>query len=212
MKNTISNEPLARGGKRVMSKGDATVIMVASAVAAVVMTIITVAGVIGSFTGPVTLTLPLSTTSQSPADLRLGAAAHYTSVEATIPSLPGAEAALLAWADALNHVGVLSVLALLFLLALRLRTENLFTRATAEIIGACGIVLAAAGTVGQYLDQAARGRLAEIIGVNRRAVDETVIFTGQINLTPLVAGVALSLVAAAFRYGRRLQADTEGLV
>jgi hypothetical protein len=44
------------------------------------------------------------------------------------------------------------------------------------------------------------------VSVNQRAVDETVIFTDQINLTPLVAGVALSLVAAAFRYGRRLQA------
>lgn len=212
MKNTVSTEQPGKGAKRVMSKGDATVIMVASAVAAVVMTTTTVAGIISSFTGPVTLTLPLTTTSQSPADLTLGAVAHYASAEATIPSLPGAEAALLAWAGALNHVGVLSVLALLFLLALRLRAENLFTRATAEIIGACGIVLASAGTVGQYLDQAARSRLAEIIGVNQRAADEAVIFSGQINLTPLVAGVALSLVAAAFRYGRRLQTDTEGLV
>ncbi|MCW3005258.1 MAG: hypothetical protein JWQ20_4556 [Conexibacter sp.] len=40
---------------------------------------------------------------------------------------PAIFCAMRPWAGVLNHVGILAVLALLFLLAFRLRGENLFT-------------------------------------------------------------------------------------
>jgi hypothetical protein len=200
------------GSKKVVSRTDAVLLMIASATAAVATTVLTVSRIISSFSAPVTLTLPLATRQQTPSGLRLGAEAHYTTVEATIPALPSGEAALLAWAAALNQVGILAVLSLLFLLAFRLRGENLFTAGSVWIVGACGAVLAVAGTVGQLLDQAARSRLAEAIGANQRLADESIIFVGQFNIGPVMAGVGLILVAGAFQFGRRLQKDTEGLI
>lgn len=117
-----------------------------------------------------------------------------------------------AWAGALNQIGILAVLSLLFLLAFRLRGENLFTADSVWIVGACGAVLAVAGTVGQVLDQAARSRLAEAIGANQRLADEGIIFVGHFNIGPVMAGIVLILVAGAFQFGRRLQKDTEGLI
>ena len=202
----------AKGSKRVVSGTDAVAMMVVAAVAAVATTIATVAGIIADLGGSATLTLPLATDNQRPSGLRLGAEAHFTSIEAVIPSLPPTEAALLAWAHALNHVGLLAVLALVFLLAFRLRDENLFTAGSVWVIGACGAVLAVAGTIGQVLEQAALARLAEAIGANKRAEEESIIFEGTFNFSPLLAGTVLLLVAAVFQFGGRLQKDTEGLV
>jgi len=202
----------ARDSQRVVSRADAVALMIASSAAAVATTAVTVAGIIGFFTGPVTLTLPLSTTQLAPDSLRLGAEAHFTAVEAAIPALPAGEAVLLAWAGALNHVGILAVLALLFLLAFRLKGENLFTAGSVWIIGTCGAVLAVAGSVGQVLDQVARNRLAEAIGVNARTAEAGISFVGHFNFAPAVAGFVLILVAGVFQFGRRLQKDTEGLV
>lgn len=201
-----------RDGKKVVSKGDALGLMIASAVAAAATTAATVTGIIDYFQGPVTLTLPLAAKHQGPGGLNLGAEAHYTAVEATIPVLPAAEATLLAWAGALNQVSILAVLSLAFMLAFQLRGENLFTAGSSVIIGACGVVLAVAGTIGQILDQAARSRLTEAIGANQRSAEESIVFMGNLNLTPLVAGSVLILIATAFEYGRRLKKDTEGLV
>lgn len=201
-----------RGGKKVVSRGDALALMITAAVAAVATSAATVTGIMDYFRGPVTLTLPLATRHQGPSGLNLGAEAHYTAVEATMPVLPAAEATLLAWAGVLNQVSILAVLSLGFLLAFQLRSKNLFTAGSSAIIGTCGVVLAMAGTVGQILDQAAGSRLAEVIGANQRSAEEGIIFMGNLNLTPLVAGSVLILIATAFEYGRRLKKDTEGLV
>jgi hypothetical protein len=200
------------GSKKVISRTDATALMLISAAAAVVTTALTAAGIAAYFSEPVTLTLPLSTSHSTPDGLRLGAEAHFTSVEATLPTLPAEEAVLLAWAGSLNQLSALAVMALLFLLAFRLRGENLFTAGSASVVGSCGAVLAVAGSAGQVLDQVARGRLAEAIGVNARAAGESVIFMGSFNFAPVVAGFVLILVAGAFQFGGRLQKDTEGLV
>lgn len=198
--------------KRVISATDAVALMITAVVLAVATTAAAVSGIVAYFAGPVTLTLPLATESPSPAGLRLGAEAHFTSVEAAIPVLPSAEAALLAWAGALNHLGLLAVLALLFLLAVRLRGENLFAAGSVWIVGSCGAVLAVAGSVGQVLDQIARSRLAEAIGVNARSAAEAISFTAHFNFAPATAGLILVLVAGVFQFGGRLQKDTEGLV
>lgn len=212
MKHAKGAASATQGGKKVLSGGDALALMIAAAVAAVASTAATVTGIMDSFTGPVTLMLPLATKHHGLSGLHLGAEAHYTAVEAAIPMLPAAEASLLAWAGALNQAGILAVLSLVFLLAFRLRGENLFTAGSAAIIGACGAVLAMAGTVGQVLDQAARSRLAQTIGANQGSAEEDIIFMASLNLTPLVAGSVLLLVAAAFQFGSRLQEDTEGLI
>lgn len=198
--------------RRIISKTDAVALMIVSSAAAAATTALTVTGIASYFTGPITLTLPLAATQLTPDGLHLGAEAHFTSVEATIPALPAGEAALLAWAGALNHVGILAVLALLFLLALRLKGENLFSAGSVWIVGGCGAVLAGAGSIAQVLDQVARNRLAEAIGVNAPTAEEGIGFVGQFNFAPVVAGLVLILVAGVFQFGGRLQKDTEGLV
>ena len=200
------------GEKRVVSRADAVAIMITAGTAAAVTTFLTASGIIETFTGPVTLTLPLHSAHESPTGLGLDSVARFTSMEATIPALPSGEAVLLAWAGVLNQVSFLAVMALLFLLAFRLRGENLFTPSSAWIVGACGAVLALAGTVAQALGAAARNRLAELIDANQRTPGESILFVADFNLLPLLAGIVLVLVAGVFQFGRRLQRDTEGLI
>jgi hypothetical protein len=118
----------------------------------------------------------------------------------------------LAWGGALNQVGALAVLALVFLLAYRLQSRELFTARSAHIVGAAGIVLAVAGTAGQILEGTGRSRLAEMIGANAQSPGESRIFSVEFSAAPLLLGIGLLLVAGVFEYGRRLQKDTEGLV
>jgi len=200
------------GEKKVVSRADAVAIMITAGTAAAVTTFLTASGIIETFTGPVTLTLPLHSAHQSPTGLGLDSVARFTSMEATIPALPSGEAVLLAWAGVLNQVSFLAVMALLFLLAFRLRGENLFTPSSAWIVGTCGAVLAVAGSIAQALGAAARTRLAELIGANRRAPGEIIILVADFNIAPLLAGIVLVLVAGVFQFGRRLQRDTEGLI
>jgi len=212
MQRTNSNARTAPGGKKVLSKTDALALMIVTAIVAVITTLTTASRLIAFSTGPATLALPLATAKQTPIGLSAGVEAHFTSIEATIPTLPSTEAALLVWAGILSHISVLAVLALLFLLAWRLRGETLFTTGSVWIIGACGAALAVAGTIGHLLDQIARSRLAEMIGANQRIPGEEIIFVGDLPLGPAVAGIVLILVAGVFQFGRRLQKDTEGLV
>jgi uncharacterized membrane protein len=160
----------------------------------------------------VTLVLPVATTHQTATGLSSGATGHFTAVEATVPVLPSGPAASLAWAHALNQVGVLAVLALVFLLAYRLQGRILFTARSAHLVGLAGVVLAVTGMVGQVLDAVARSRLAEMIGANDRTPGQSQVFSAEFNLAPFMLGVALLLIAGVFEYGRRLQKDTEGLV
>jgi hypothetical protein len=200
------------GQKKVVSRTDAIFLMFTSAVAALVTTAVTVSGTVALFTGPVTLVLPVATSHQTATGLSLGATGHFTSMEATMPVLPSGPAANLAWAGVLNQVGILAILALVFLLAYRLQGRILFTARSAHIVGAAGIVLAVAGMAGQVLDGVGRSLLAEMIGANARAPGESPAFSAQFNITPLMLGTVLLLVAGIFEYGRRLQKDTEGLV
>jgi hypothetical protein len=196
----------------IVSRTDALFLMVASAAAAVATTAFTVTGIVESSAGQVTLTLPVATPRQTVSGLALGATGQYTALDATIPVLPSGPAALLAWAEVLNQLGILAVLALVFLLAHRLRSEIPFTPGSDWLVGAGGVVLALAGTVGQILDSIARSRLADLIGVNGRVPGESYLFSLNFNAAPLVLGIALLLVAGVFQFGRRLQKDTEGLV
>lgn len=200
------------GPKKVVSRGDAIFLMVASAGAALVTTALTMASTVGLFTGPVTLVLPVATTHQSASGLSLEATGHFTSVEATVPVLPVGPAESLAWAGILNQVGVLAVLSLVFLLAYRLQGRILFTARSAHIVGAAGVILAVAGMAGQVLDGVGRSRLAEMIGANARTPGESVVFSAEFNIAPAMVGIALLLIAGVFEYGRRLEKDTEGLV
>ncbi|MET4097255.1 hypothetical protein [Arthrobacter sp. UYCu712] len=196
---------------KIVSRADAILVMIASAVAAAVTTYLSVAGVIGYFAGPVTLELPIAATHQPVTGLELESTGHYTALKATIPELPAGPAELLAWGATLNQIGVLAILALVFLLAYRLRSAILFTKGSVWIVGACGAVLTLAGTVGQVMDGWALSLVAEMIVANGRTPGAHV-FAAEINLGPLILGLVLVLVAGVFQYGSRLQKDTEGLV
>jgi hypothetical protein len=212
MKLTKDNARPENGGKKVVSRTDAVVLMIASAAAALLTTVTTVVGLIGYTSGPVTLVLPVATANHAATGLLPGVTGHFTAMEATLPTLPPGPGGLLAWADALNQIGVLALLALVFLLAYRLRNETLFTSGSAWIVGASGAALTLFGTVGQILDSVARSELAELIGANARTPGETYGFSAYFNLAPLVLGLVLVLVAGVFQFGRRLQQDTDGLV
>jgi hypothetical protein len=75
-----------------------------------------------------------------------------------------------------------------------------------------GVGLALAGTAGQLVDAIARSRLAQLISANAHRPEGTYFFSADFNVTPLVLGLVLVLVAGVFQLGRRLQKDTEGLV
>lgn len=212
MKMTKGSARPQSGGKKFVSRADAVALMIAAAVAALATTTMTVAGLIGYTSGPVTLALPVATTHHTATGLTPGVTGHFTSLEATLPALPSGPGGLLAWAGSLNQIGFLAVLALVFLLAHRLRSEILFTPGSAWIVGSCGAVLASAGTVGQILDAIARSRLAEMVGANARTPGESYGFSADFNIAPLVLGLVLMLVAGVFQYGRRLQHETEGLI
>lgn len=212
MKMTKAGARPQSGGKNFVSRADAVALMIASAAAALATTVMTVSGLIGYTSGPVTLALPVATTHHTATGLTPGVAGHFTSLEATLPALPSGPGELLAWAGSLNQIGFLAVLALVFLLAHRLRSEILFTPGSAWIVGSCGAVLASAGTVGQILDAIARSRLAEVVGANARTPGESYGFSADFNFAPLMLGLVLMLVAGVFQYGRRLQHDTEGLI
>jgi len=212
MKLTKDDARPENGGKKVVSRTDAVVFMIASAVAALLTTAATVAGLIGYTSGPVTLVLPVATANHVATGLVPGVTGHFTAMEATLPTLPPGPGGLLAWADSMNQIGFLALLALVFLLAHRLRSETLFTSGSAWIVSACGAVLAVFGTVGQILDSIARSRLAEYVGANARTAGEAYSFSADFNLAPLVLGLVLVLVAGVFQFGRRLQQDTEGLI
>ncbi|MCC3270227.1 hypothetical protein MUG94_03900 [Arthrobacter gengyunqii] len=212
MKQDTGTQRAAAGGKRIVSRTDTAAAMILAVAAAAAATVLAVYRIADYLTGPVTLTLPVITTQLSPTDLSLGAEAHYTSVEAVIPRVPGSEAAALAWGEALDLLAVLAVLALMFLLAFRLRRNVLFTAGSAWIIVFCGTVLALAGSAGQAVDTVARTRLADSIGLDQGTGNEYVLFAGTFSFAPAVAGLLLVLVAGAFQYGRRLQRDTEGLI
>jgi hypothetical protein len=133
-------------------------------------------------------------------------------MELTISAVPSAEGVLLAWSAALNQVGILAVALLVFLLSIRFLKENLFSPGSTLVVGVCGMVLAAAGTVGQVLGSAASHRLAEAVGANNRTPDEAIVFIADINLLPSAAGLMLLVIAGVFQFGGRLQKDAEGLV
>lgn len=212
MKLTKADTPPRSGGKKFVSRADAVAIMITAAAVALATTAMTVAGLIGYATGPVTLELPVATTAHTATGLLTGVTGHFTAVEATLPAVPSGPAALLVWGGMLNQIGFLAGLALVFLLAYRLRSEILFTPGSARIIGVCGAVLAVFGTIGQILDAIARSRLAELIGANARTPGEAYSFSADFDLAPLLLGLVLILVSGVFQFGRRLQEDTEGLV
>jgi len=208
----LIKERLRAGNRKIVSRVEALVIMIASAAAAVVTTVATVIGIVGTLTGPVTLTLPLRSSPQLPTGLGMDAVARFSEMEAILPSVPSGEAVLLAWAGLLHQVGFIAVAALLFLLAFRLRRENLFTPASVWIVGASGVVLAFSASAAQVIDAAARSRIAELVGASQVTTGETLLFVSNFNVAPLLAGIALVLVAGFFQFGRGLQEDTAGLV
>lgn len=61
---------------------------------------------------------------QAASGLELESTGRYTSLEATVPQLPVGPAELLAWGSALTQIGVLAILALVFVLAHRLRSAT----------------------------------------------------------------------------------------
>ena len=195
-----------------LSRADAYAIMILTAAAAAMSTVMAGSWIASLFSGPVTLTLPIQGTQQQPDGLGFGATGAYTQMEATISAVPAGEASMLAWSAALNQVGALAVAALIFLLAFRLRGENLFTAGSAWIIGSCGAILALSGSAAEVLESTALTRLSLLIGATPQTPGEDVFLTFTLNVVPVVAGLTLVLVALAFRSGRQLQEDTEGLI
>lgn len=199
-------------GVRVLSRGDAAaLVMVAVAIAAITL-VSTITDIVGKFTGPVSMRLPLDPSRQGAVDLESGATGRFSELQVTLPSVPGYEASLLVWAAALNQVCVLCVVALLILLAYRLTSEKLFAPGLAALVGVVGTILAISGSFAQVLDSTARNRLAEQLGALPRTPGDTIVYLVDFSFVPLAAGVVLVLLAGVFQFGRRLQRDTDGLI
>lgn len=92
MKVTKDDRRPENGGKKVVSRADAVVFMIASATIALLTTGATIAGLIGYTSGPVTLVLPVATASHAATGLLPGVTGHFTAMEATSqlsPQVPG---------------------------------------------------------------------------------------------------------------------------
>ncbi|CAI3799315.1 DUF2975 domain-containing protein [Pseudarthrobacter sp. MM222] len=203
------------GKRNIISGIDAVFLMLAAALVAAVTTVMTIIGILNLSAGSTTLRLPadLARDSFQPAP-RIAADAvvsgRFTEMEVTMNGVPAPEAVLLAWSAVLNQVCILAVAALVIFLCLRMRRERLFTSAAVWAIGLCGAALAVTGSAAQILSGTGRGLLAE------RLTDATnsgeAVYVTDFNFGTLIAGLVMVLFAGVFRFGRRLQQDTDGLV
>jgi hypothetical protein len=92
----------------------------------------------------------------------------------------------------------------------RLRRGAPFARSLASMLFAASLTLMIGGVIGQALTIA--GASAVAVELNNVRGTHDFVAGGPADFTPVVAGMVLGVIAAAFRIGERMQQDTEGLV
>ena len=138
-------------------------------------------------------------------------AATYTEASVTASGLSAFPVAAFITAHAVDTLtGVIVALALAFM-GWRLLKGDPFRKSVlySALVAACTLI------VGPFVALLASGTattraLLEIAGP--RDGRPELIFSAELNLAPVLVGLALAIVLGAFEYGQKLRADTEGLV
>lgn len=158
--------------------------------------------------GPTTLVdAALNAPLEVPMESSAVTAAASDTVDVVVSELPaGAVAALAgtAIASSLLTVGICLVVAWL---CLRVFLGKPFVRSATWGIGIVAILLIASALGGPLLTGIAHAEAAQALDI-----EELAPFMVRVDLAPLGWAFALTVVAAAFEIGQRLQRDAEGLV
>jgi len=110
-------------------------------------------------------------------------------------------------------VGILATVVVALAIAYlcqRLRRGDPFVPALSRAMFVASLTLMVGGVIGQGLTVAAAWLVSDELD-SARSTHEF-IPGGPADYTPIVAGIVLGVIAAAFRIGERMQRDTEGLV
>lgn len=127
---------------------------------------------------------------------------------------PGSPATqLYLWASIVSTLMAIAIAGMVFLLCLTILRRRPFTRTMTWFIGCAGLILVVGGVVSQVL--AAWSRWMLVDGMKYLGPPNGVTVpdpTWTIDFAPIIAGLVLGAIAAAFEIGTRLQRDTDGLV
>jgi len=157
----------------------------------------------------------------------------FSLAEVTVSGLGTDVRLLIAAGNALQGLTFVVIAVAVALLAHRLLGGRAFKAALSRMVSICAVAIAAGGVLWQVcywiggsiaseqLLRVGGWRSHELFADDPRALDgfdplvtglPEPTFALTIDFWPLFLGLALAAVAAAFRYGERLQHDTEGLV
>jgi len=174
----------------------------AAAAVAVVEVVLLVQRLVSRASGPVLLTdVPLA----APLDAGF-AGATFDAVSLTVDLSAGGRAAMMG-AAAVSSLLVLGICAALAWLCVRVFLGKPFVRSATWGIGVVAILVLVAGMVGPLLTGIANAEAA--LALDTAQLPPLLV---ELDLSPLAWAFALTVVAAAFEIGQRLQRDTEGLV
>jgi hypothetical protein len=135
--------------------------------------------------------------------------ATFDSVTLSVEGLSTSPRVLLAIADMLGVIGVISLCVVVAWLCVRIFTGRPFTKAATWGIASASLIVMFGGLMSQAVRANAYFEITDELSL------ETVGLAGfemSIDLAPLGWGFALAVIAGAFEIGQRMQRDTDGLV
>lgn len=133
---------------------------------------------------------------------------QFAHASASIADLGMAPRALHAAGSGILALTAVTVALALAYLCWKLHKRQPFLAATTRAITIAAAALLAGGFMGQALLGFSAWTAIDQLGLDR----DLFALSMRIDLIPVAAGIALAIVATAFRLGERMQSDTEGLV
>jgi hypothetical protein len=145
--------------------------------------------------------------------------ATYDSVTLAIDAPPAAVRWLMISETALSTTLGIGLSVIVFILGTQLLKQRPFGRSATRSTLAAAILVMAVGTFTPLLHAIVNAEVVKFLGDGVLATNDIgftseglMVFGVFLDFAPLVWGLALGLIAAAFEFGQRLQRDTDGLV
>ncbi|MET1043989.1 MAG: hypothetical protein ABWX59_07695 [Microbacteriaceae bacterium] len=160
------------------------------------------------------VTVSLSASQEVPASAVTGLATlvegTFDAATVVVSGLDIGSRALLAGGILVIGLMNLAIAATLVALCLSLVRGRPFARSMTRLLATASSILMLGGLIGAGLTVA--GQFAVATQLDPDPVDTVFPLAGSADLTPLIVGLGLAAVAAAFELAERLQRDTDGLV
>jgi len=138
------------------------------------------------------------------------AAAQYETIALTVDGLPPTVRAYLIAATVLASLLTIGICAAVAWLCFRVFVGRPFVTSATWGVGIVAILVFLAGPVSSTLTSIAQAETLTFLGLGDE--EGLIAFSWTVDLAPLGWALALTIVAAAFEIGQRMQRDTEGLV